>query len=102
MVQEEDKKIIYDVIIPKSAQKELNKISNIYYDKIADKINSLENNPRPTGSLKLSDSEEYRIRVGVYSFYMTLMTKPKPSNYFRLSIGKMHIRRNKIYVKRNY
>jgi mRNA interferase RelE/StbE len=26
----------------------------------------MENNPRPDGCIKLSDSEEYRIRVGIY------------------------------------
>ena len=87
-MQEEEKKIIYDVIIPKSAQKELDKISNIYYYKIADKINSLENNPRPTGSLKLSDMEEYRVRVGVYRILYDIDDKTKIVKIFSIEHRK--------------
>ncbi len=62
----EGKKRVYKIILPKSVCKELDKISGSYYNKIRNKILSMEGNPRMIGCLKLSDSEEYRIRVGSY------------------------------------
>jgi len=64
MTQKEGKKLMYEVILPKSVQKELDKISDIYYSRISDKIIDLEKHPRTIGCIKLSDSDEYRIRVG--------------------------------------
>jgi mRNA interferase RelE/StbE len=55
---------MYKILISNRAIKELQKIDNANYLKISDKILSLENVPRPIGSLKLTDDEGYRIRVG--------------------------------------
>ncbi|MEI6090888.1 MAG: type II toxin-antitoxin system RelE/ParE family toxin [bacterium] len=65
-MQKEGKERMYEVILPKSVQKELDKTSDIYYSRIADKIVEMETNPRLIGCLKLSDSNEYRLRVGTY------------------------------------
>ena len=66
MILKEGNKLRYEVLFPKSVRKELDKINDVYYSKICSKINEMEQNPRLIGSIKLSDSDEYRIIVGVY------------------------------------
>jgi len=56
----------YKIRIKKSAEKELSKIPEKELLKILDKIKSLSNDPYPTGSIKLTNQEKYRVRVGNY------------------------------------
>ena len=57
----------YVIKIPKSAQKQIDNLSNTVKDRILEKIESLEIEPRPFGVVKLKNSErEYRLRVGDY------------------------------------
>ncbi len=56
----------YKVTIKKSAAKELEDIPKKDLRKIVKRIQSLAENPRPTGSQKLSGQEQYRIRQGDY------------------------------------
>ena len=56
----------YEIRVKKSAQKELGKIPKIDLLKILDKIESLSENPHPAESLKLTNQEKYRLRVGNY------------------------------------
>ena len=56
----------YKIRIKKSAEKELSKIPEKELLKILDKIKSLSNDPHPTGSIKLTNQEKYRVRVGNY------------------------------------
>lgn len=53
---------MYKIILPKSCRKELDKINLDYYKRIRLRILELETNPRPPGCIKLSDSDEYRIK----------------------------------------
>ena len=85
---------MYEVIIPKSVQKELDKISEIYYLKIRDKIFELETNPRPVGCIKLSDFEEYRIRVGNFRILFDINDKEKKVIIYKIQDRK------EIYKKR--
>ena len=58
---------MYKVIINKQILKSLDKIPVIYLPNVKKSINDLSKNPRPSGSVKLTCSENhYRIRVGVY------------------------------------
>ena len=57
---------MYEVIIEKSALKELQKISKQDYHKIKSVLLTLIVDPRPHGYLKLKGREGYRIRVGNY------------------------------------
>ncbi len=57
---------MYKVKLSNNACKNLDKIPKNYYLKIYSKLKKLSEVPRPNGSLKLADSEVYRIRVGVY------------------------------------
>jgi len=56
----------YKIRIKKSAEKELSKIPEKELLKILDIIKSLSNDPHPTGSIKLTNQEKYRVRVGNY------------------------------------
>lgn len=56
----------YKIEIKKSAIKELNSIPQKDIQKIISKIQSLSSNPKPQGCTKLTNREDYRIRVGNY------------------------------------
>jgi mRNA interferase RelE/StbE len=64
---------MYKVEIVKSAIKELSKISSKEALWVLEKIETLKENPRPQGSIKLTGSkDEYRIRVGNYRVLYTI------------------------------
>ncbi|MDR2121163.1 MAG: type II toxin-antitoxin system RelE/ParE family toxin [Tannerella sp.] len=64
---------MYKVIISKKLLKSLDKVPAVYLSGIKGTINSLESNPRPSGSVKLTGSTNtYRIRVGVYRIIYTI------------------------------
>ncbi|MGF1499634.1 MAG: type II toxin-antitoxin system RelE/ParE family toxin [Elainellaceae cyanobacterium] len=57
----------YTIITPKAVQKQLDALPNDVYDRIAEKIEQLAENPRPDGVVKMKGSDhEYRIRIGDY------------------------------------
>ncbi|MCZ6763053.1 MAG: type II toxin-antitoxin system RelE/ParE family toxin [Gammaproteobacteria bacterium] len=64
----------YSLRIKKSARKELESITTTKADRrrIIRRIESLADNPRPPGALKLSGLERYRIRQGRYRILYTI------------------------------
>ena len=56
----------YKIQVKKSAEKELGKIPKKDLIKILNKIESLSDDPHPVGSIKLTNEEKYRIRIGNY------------------------------------
>jgi mRNA interferase RelE/StbE len=56
----------YEILIKKSAAKELETIPKKDLQRIIKKIQALAVNPRPQGSQKLSHADQYRIRYGNY------------------------------------
>ncbi|MDA0349124.1 MAG: type II toxin-antitoxin system RelE/ParE family toxin [Verrucomicrobia bacterium] len=56
----------YRIEIKKSAGKELQKIKGKDQERIIERIRGLAQEPRPSGSKKLSGEEKYRIRQGDY------------------------------------
>jgi len=56
----------YKLQIKKSAEKELRKIPKRELIKIINKIQNLSEYPHPVGSIKLSNQEKYRLRIGNY------------------------------------
>lgn len=56
----------YEVLILKSAEREMDRLPPATHTRISKRILSLEDNPRPRGTKKLSGREEYRLRVGDY------------------------------------
>jgi len=58
---------LYRVVLSKSAEKELSKLPPRAVEKIVPALQSLANNPRPTGCKKLKGFDDlWRIRVGDY------------------------------------
>jgi mRNA interferase RelE/StbE len=59
----------YSIVVPKSVQKQLDKLPEQLYQRILKKIRLLADDPRPDGSLKLKGMEaEYRIRISDLDF----------------------------------
>jgi mRNA interferase RelE/StbE len=58
--------VIFEVLIERWAQRALAKIVQPYQDRIISAIRSLGNDPRPSGTKKLSGRDAWRIRVGSY------------------------------------
>ena len=56
----------YEILIKRSATKELEALPRSYRQKVARKVSGLSSNPRPQGSEKLSGEEKYRLRQGDY------------------------------------
>jgi mRNA interferase RelE/StbE len=56
----------YTIAIKKRPSKALGNLPQDSYQKVRDEIRALAENPRPTGCLKLTGREGWRIRVGVY------------------------------------
>jgi len=56
----------YELLIKRSAAKELEALPTTYRRRIAARIQKLSKAPRPSGVEKLSGAEQYRIRQGNY------------------------------------
>ena len=56
----------YQVIIPKSVRKELDRLPEDVVQKILSRLAGLETNPRPADVKKLKGRDAWRIRVGDY------------------------------------
>lgn len=56
----------YQVIIPHAVQKQLDKISPDVLPRLISTIASLSDNPRLSNSLKMKNTQGYRLRVGDY------------------------------------
>jgi mRNA interferase RelE/StbE len=56
----------YQVILPKSVQKELDRLPDDIASRILARLAGLETNPRPADVKKLKGRDAWRIRVGDY------------------------------------
>lgn len=56
----------YRILFKKSVAKDLRKIPQKDIQRILERIDSLSEDPRPTGAEKLSGDDKYRIRQGGY------------------------------------
>lgn len=56
----------YRLVVKKPVSKDLRSIPRKDVARILQRIESLQNDPRPPGSEKLSGQERYRIRQGLY------------------------------------
>jgi mRNA interferase RelE/StbE len=57
---------VYNIFFKDSVRKDLDAIPKTHLQRIMERIGLLADNPRPTGSEKLSGQEKYRIRQGDY------------------------------------
>ena len=62
----------YQVLIKRSAEKELDALPANVRDRIVARLLALEGNPRPSGTKKLQGEESYRLRVGDYRVLYTV------------------------------
>ena len=67
----------YQVIIKRSAEKELDALQESMHERIVKRLLALEGNPRPSGIKKLQGQESYRLRVGDYRVLYTIDDKTK-------------------------
>jgi mRNA interferase RelE/StbE len=56
----------YTIRIKRSAEKEMDRLSEKLFRRISQAILGLESDPRPPGSKKLRGVQDYRLRVGQY------------------------------------
>lgn len=56
----------YELLIKRSAAKELEALPTTYRHRVATRIQTLAGDPRPPGAEKLSGQQKYRIRQGDY------------------------------------
>ncbi len=56
----------YELVFKRSVNKDLRAVPNKDVQRILNRIESLQNDPRPDGCEKLSGQERYRIRQGNY------------------------------------
>jgi len=56
----------YTIVLLRRAQKELAELPSEVYPRVRDAIRKLGEEPHPSGYIKLSGREGYRIRVGNY------------------------------------
>ena len=58
---------MYQVVVERSAEKDLKRLSAVVRSRVAIALRSLAENPRPTGSRKLAGTKrDWRFRVGDY------------------------------------
>lgn len=74
-------------IIP-SARKDLDGLDKRFFTQIKNKIISLASNPRPSGCLKLTAEEGYRIRSGNYRILYRVDDKNKVIYVYRIKHRK--------------
>ncbi|MBA3963643.1 MAG: type II toxin-antitoxin system RelE/ParE family toxin [Chthoniobacterales bacterium] len=56
---------MYQVVVERSAEKDLKRLSVVVRSRVAIALRSLAENPRPTGSRKLAGTKhDWRVRVG--------------------------------------
>jgi mRNA interferase RelE/StbE len=58
---------MYQVVVERSAEKDLKRLSGQIRSRVATALRSLSENPRPAGSRKLAGTKrDWRVRVGDY------------------------------------
>jgi mRNA interferase RelE/StbE len=62
----------YEVYISRAAEREMDKLLPEVHRRISRRLLSLEENPRPRGSKKLTGRDEYRLRSGDYRILYTV------------------------------
>lgn len=67
----------FELLFKKSVSKDLRGIPNEHVPSILERIETLKENPRPPGSLKLSGQEKYRLRLGVYRILYEILEEER-------------------------
>ncbi|MFQ6057160.1 MAG: type II toxin-antitoxin system RelE/ParE family toxin [Methanosarcinales archaeon] len=83
-MKENSKNSKYSILIKKRVEKELRRIPKSSLKRIYNAIESLKNEPRPRGVIKIKGNEGYRIQVGNYRILYTIDDKDKVVKIFRV------------------
>ena len=79
---------MHEISIIPSARKDLDDLDKKVFIQIKNKIISLASNPRPSGSLKLTAEEGYRIRSGNYRILYRIDDKNRMIYIYRIKHRK--------------
>ena len=79
---------MHEISIIPSARKDLDDLDKKGFIQIKNKIISLASNPRPSGSLKLTAEEGYRIRSGNYRILYRIDDKNRMIYIYRIKHRK--------------
>lgn len=75
---------MYKLFILPSAQKDCDKLSEKIFGHIKNKLLLLERNPRPSGCVKMTGKEGYRVRSGDYRILYRINDKEKIVYIYRV------------------
>ena len=75
---------MYELFIIPSAKKDLDEFPQKIVAQISKKILDLKQNPRPYGSIKLTDQQGYRIRSGNYRILYRIDDQKKIIYIYRI------------------
>ena len=79
---------MHEINIIPSARKDLDGLDKKVFTQIKNRIISLASNPRPSGSLKLTAEEGYRIRSGNHRILYRIDDKDKMIYIYRIKHRK--------------
>jgi len=85
---------MYSIGFSNTSIKDFDKLESSIYLRISDKIHGLEINPRPIGSIKLTDSDAYRIRIGNYRVIYSVNDKSCQVIIYRILHRKESYKKN--------
>lgn len=84
---------MYRLFLLPAAQKDLNQFKGKIFGQIRDNILSLSENPRPSGCLKLTAENGYRLRFGDYRIIYRINDEKKEVFIYRIKHRKDAYRR---------
>jgi len=77
--------VVYEVLIERSAERDLNSLPTVIYNRIVPRIRALADTPRPAGCHKLAGSKnDWRIRLGDYRIVYEVDDARKLVKIFRV------------------
>ena len=79
---------MYRISILPQAAKDLDALRGKFYSNLKNKIAALSANPRPFGSLKLTQEEGYRLRIGDFRIVYRIDDKSKIIFIYRIKHRK--------------
>jgi len=79
---------VYKIFILPQAQKDLDNLQTKIFNQMKSKISLLSNNPRPSGCLKLTAEEGYRVKTGDYRIVYRIDDRQKIIYIYRIKHRK--------------
>jgi len=79
---------VYKIFILPQAQKDLDNLQTKIFNQMKSKISLLSDNPRPSGCLKLTAEEGYRLKTGDYRILYRIDDKEKIIYIYRIKHRK--------------